>query len=92
MAEGGQGLGQESEENPIVILPVTRFAIRNKCLTSSNRCLTTSNKKLLVLNLLLVVRPGAPSSVLVTTSKALVTRSDALAPSSVALDPGFNFK
>ena len=26
--------------------------------------------------------PGAPSSVLVTTSKALVTRSDALVPSS----------
>ena len=31
---------------------------------------------------LLVVRPGAPSSVLVTTSKALVTRSDALVTSS----------
>ena len=32
--------------------------------------------------LLLVVRPGASSSVLVTTSKALVTRSDALVTSS----------
>ena len=29
-----------------------------------------------------VVRPGAPSSVLVTTSKALVTSSDALVTSS----------
>ena len=37
--------------------------------------------------MLLVVRPGAPSSVLVTTSKALVTSSDALVPSSVALAP-----
>ena len=37
---------------------------------------------LLVVSLLLVVRPGAPSSVLVTTSKALVTRSDALVTSS----------
>ena len=31
--------------------------------------------------LLLVVRPGAPSSILVTTSKAPVTSSDALVPS-----------
>ena len=37
----------------------------------------------LVASLFLVVRPGAPSSVLVTTSKALVTSSDALVPSSV---------
>ena len=37
----------------------------------------------LVAFLLLVAMPGAPSSVLVTTSKALVTRSDALVPSSV---------
>ena len=29
----------------------------------------------------LVVRPGAPSSVLAPSSKALVTRSDALVPS-----------
>ena len=36
----------------------------------------------LVAFLLLVAMPGAPSSVLVTTSKALVTRSDALVPSS----------
>ena len=35
--------------------------------------------------LLLVVRPGAPSSVLVTTSKALVTRSDALVTSNFLL-------
>ena len=35
------------------------------------------------LSVRLVVRPGAPSSVLVTTSKALVTRSDALVPTSV---------
>ena len=32
--------------------------------------------------LILVAMPGAPSSVLVTTSKALVTSSDALVPSS----------
>ena len=37
----------------------------------------------LVASLFLVARPGAPSSVLVTTSKALVTSSDALVPSSV---------
>ena len=37
----------------------------------------------LVASLLLVAMPGAPSSVLVTTSKALVTSSDALVPSSV---------
>ena len=37
----------------------------------------------LVASLLLVVWPGAPSSVLAPTSKALVTRSDALVPSSV---------
>ena len=37
-------------------------------------------------SLILVAMPGAPSSVLVTTSKALVTRSDALVTSSV-LDP-----
>ena len=34
--------------------------------------------------------PGAPSNVLVTTSKALVTRSDALVPSSDALVPSLN--
>ena len=44
----------------------------------------------LVASLLLVVRPGAPSSVPVTTSKALVTRSDALVPTSVALAPSSN--
>ena len=32
--------------------------------------------------LLLVAMPGAPSSILVTTSKALVTRSDALVSTS----------
>ena len=37
--------------------------------------------------LLLAVGPGAPGSVLVTTSKALVTSSDALVPSSVRLSP-----
>ena len=26
------------------VLGVTRFATRNKCLTSSNKCLTSSNK------------------------------------------------
>ena len=36
----------------------------------------------LVAFLLLVAMPGAPSSVLVTTSKALVTTSDALVPSN----------
>ena len=39
----------------------------------------------LVAFLFLVVRPGAPSCILVTTSKALVTRSDALVPSTKAL-------
>ena len=38
---------------------------------------------LLIASLLLVGMPGAPSSVLVTTSKALVTRSDALVTNSV---------
>ena len=38
----------------------------------------------LVESLLLVAMPGAPSSVLVTTSKALVTRSDALVTNSVS--------
>ena len=38
-----------------------------------------------LLPLLLVAMPGAPSSVLVTTSKALVTRSEALVPSSFLL-------
>ena len=37
----------------------------------------------LVASLLLVAMPGAPSSVLVTTSMALVTSSDALVPSSI---------
>ena len=38
---------------------------------------------LLIASLLLVGKPGAPGSVLVTTSKALVTRSDALVTNSV---------
>ena len=36
----------------------------------------------LIASLFLVAMPGAPSSVLVTTSKAVVTRSDALVPNS----------
>ena len=41
--------------------------------------------------LLLVVRPGAPRSVLVTTSKALVTRSDALVTSRVQKESQSSF-
>ena len=47
------------------------------------RLLLEAMHLLLIASLLLVGMPGAPSSVLVTTSKALVTRSDALVTNSV---------
>ena len=49
------------------------FASNYKCIASSNKCLTGSNKKLVItikFLLLLLVRPGAPSSVLAPSSDA----------------------